>query len=79
MRWIPREGLALTALGVLIGLGGAVGLTRLLGGLLYDVNPLNVRIYATFAAILIGVAALAAYLPARRATRVHPAEVLNEH
>lgn len=58
--------------GVAVGIGGAVGLTRLLGNLLYGVQPTDPVILGTTAALLIVVALAACYFPARRAMRVDP-------
>jgi predicted permease len=69
---VLRQGAILTALGVALGLAGAAGVTRLLQSMLFGVTPLDP---ATFAAVSLTfglVAALASYVPARRATRVDP-------
>ena len=73
---ISRQGLALTAVGVAIGLLGAVALTRLMTGLLFEVDPLDVATFSGFAVFLVAVAAAAAWIPARRATKIDPAVVL---
>jgi len=58
--------------GVLLGLGLALASARVLGGLLYEVSPLDVRVYVAVAALLGLVSLVATYLPAYRATRVDP-------
>jgi putative ABC transport system permease protein len=78
LRMISKHGLLLGAIGIGLGLVGALALTRLLAGLLYQVDPIDPTTYAGFAAFLLAVALLASYLPARRATRVDPAVVLRE-
>jgi ABC-type antimicrobial peptide transport system permease subunit len=78
IRWVATRALRLTALGIVIGLLASMALTRLLGGLLYEVQPVDPFVFAVVSAALAGVALLAAYLPARRATRVDPVVVLNE-
>ena len=54
----------------------AAGVARLMGSLLYEVEPVDPLTYATIAVALLGLAALASYLPARRASSVDPAESL---
>jgi predicted permease len=76
-RSFVRYGAGLAAVGVAIGLVAAAGLTRLMGSLLYDVRALDPPTYALVALVLTLVAALASWLPARRAAAVDPAEVLN--
>ena len=71
-----RQGLLLAGIGAVIGLGAAAGLTRLMSSLLFGVTALDPLTYAGVAAILIAAAALASYLPARRATRVDPLDAL---
>jgi predicted permease len=73
---IVRQGVALAGIGVAIGLVAAAGVTRLMTSLLYDVQAIDPLTYAVVTAGLIGVAALASYLPARRASAVDPAESL---
>ncbi len=60
--------------GIVLGLGGAWGLTRLMAKLLYGVSPT----YAVVALFLALIAMLATYVPARRATRVQPVEALRQ-
>lgn len=71
-----RYGVALAAIGVALGLGAAVGVTRLMESLLFGVAALDAVTYVVVAALLTVVAALASYLPARRAAAVDPAEAL---
>ena len=75
-RMFVRQGLLLAGIGAIIGLGAAAGLTRLMSSLLFGVAALDPLTYAGVAAILIAAAALASYLPARRATRVDPLDAL---
>ncbi len=70
------EGLRLAGMGAAIGLASAVVATRLLRGLLFDVHPLDPASFLAAAMLLMGVSALASYLPARRATRVDPIVLL---
>jgi len=71
-----RHGLAVSAIGALCGLAAALALTRLMKSLLFEVSPSDPLSYAAASAGLILAAALASYLPARRATRVDPVEAL---
>jgi putative ABC transport system permease protein len=73
---IMGQGARLAGGGVLIGLGAALVLTPLLRGLLYAITPTDLRTYIEAGGVLLGVALLACYVPARRATRVDPAVVL---
>ena len=71
-RMMIGQGLRLAAVGIVIGVAGAFGVTRLIGSLLYDVTPTDPLSFAAVVVLMLGVAATAAYLPARRATRVDP-------
>ena len=71
-----RHGLVLSAIGAACGLAAALALTRLMKSLLYDVSPADPLTYAAVSAGLILAAALASYLPARRAAKVDPVEAL---
>ena len=61
--------------GVVVGVAGAVAASRLTA-LLYEVSPTDPAALLGACALLLGVAAVAAYLPARRATRIDPARAL---
>jgi ABC-type antimicrobial peptide transport system permease subunit len=69
---VMSEGLTLTAFGLGIGLTGALALTRFLGSILYGVRPGDPMTFVEVASVLTAVAALASFVPARRATRVDP-------
>ena len=75
-RGFVRHGVVLAAIGVALGLGAAAGVTRLMTSLLYEIRPLDLPTYAAVGLLLLVVAALASYLPARRASGVDPAEAL---
>jgi putative ABC transport system permease protein len=73
---VIARGLLLVALGVSIGLAGAVALTRLLGSLLWGVTPTDPLTYVLVIMALVTVAMLASYLPARRALDIEPTVAL---
>ncbi|HXW56595.1 MAG TPA: ABC transporter permease [Candidatus Cybelea sp.] len=69
---MARQGLALTATGIILGLGAAAAVTRYLETLLYGVRPADPWAFATISALLGSVALVACCIPARRGTRVDP-------
>lgn len=75
---IVRQGLRLAGFGVVIGLAAAFGLTRLMSSLLYGVEAVDPPTFGAVAVVLTTVAAIASWLPAHRAARVHPAVTLRE-
>ena len=75
---ILRQGLWKGGIGVVLGLIGAALLSRSMTTLLFDVQPTDPAVYAAVSFVLIGVALLASYLPARRASRIDPLIALRE-
>jgi len=69
---VVRQGVTLAAVGVLLGLVGAFGVTRVIRSLLYNVTPTDPLSFGGVALFLAAIAVLASYLPARRATNVDP-------
>jgi ABC-type antimicrobial peptide transport system permease subunit len=77
LRWMfVRSALTLTAIGIVIGLGVAAGVSRLLRTLLFGVSPLDPLSYAAVPLILAAAAAIASFLPACRAAAVNPVDAL---
>jgi predicted permease len=75
-RMFVRHGLVLAGIGGTLGLVAAAGLTRLMSSLLFRTTPLDPATYAAVFALLVLAAAVASYIPARRATAVDPGETL---
>jgi len=73
---VLREGMTLALIGVVLGAGGALLLTRVLASLLFGVEANDPATFVIVSVILLIIAALASYLPARRATRVDPITAL---
>ena len=72
LRLVGRQGLALVGTGLAVGIVAALGLTRLMGTLLFEVKPNDPPTYFILTSVLAGVGLIACWLPARRATRVDP-------
>ena len=75
-RRFVRHGVILTSVGVAIGVVAAVAVTRLMTSLLFEVSPLDPLTYVAVAVLLVIAAAVASYVPARRASAVQPVEAL---
>jgi len=78
LRLVLNDGLRITAIGVTIGLLGAVAASRILTTLLFDVSPTNATIYAAATVAIVLITLVATLIPARRATRVDPTAALRE-
>jgi predicted permease len=76
VRLVIGEGAALALLGVVLGVGGAIAVTRSLASLLYDVSPTDPLVLLVLPLALAGIALAACYIPARRAARSDPLSVL---
>jgi len=73
---VVRQGMMLAMIGIVVGLGAALGLSRLIASLLFGVTPRDPLVFFGVGAVLSAVALAATYLPARRATRVNPVVAL---
>jgi predicted lysophospholipase L1 biosynthesis ABC-type transport system permease subunit len=75
-RMVVLQGIRLSVLGLVIGLVAALGLTRLMQGMLFDTQPNDPATFLAVSLFLSGIALFATYLPARRASRIDPASSL---
>ena len=78
LKLILGQGLRLAMVGVALGLLAAIAFTRLLKGLLFGISASDPLTFAVIAVLLVGVALLACWIPARRATKVDPLEALRQ-
>jgi ABC-type antimicrobial peptide transport system permease subunit len=76
LRMVLRDALVLGTAGVVLGLGGALLLSRAIASLLFALSPRDPATLAGVAAVLLATTLVASYLPARRATRVDPVVAL---
>jgi putative ABC transport system permease protein len=76
LRMVIWRGLSLTLVGVALGLMAALALTRVMKSLLFNVSATDPATFALIALLLVGVALIASYIPARRATKVDPLQAL---
>lgn len=72
LKLVVSQGMVLVGIGVVLGLGGAIALTRVMSSLLFGVTAKDPATFIFVAALLSVVAFVACYLPARRATKVDP-------
>jgi len=76
LRLVMKDGVEMTLTGIILGVIGAFGLTRLMGSMLFGVKPTDPLTFTVVAVLLCAVAMLACYVPARRAMKVDPTEAL---
>jgi ABC-type antimicrobial peptide transport system permease subunit len=72
LQLVLRQALALVGVGIVIGLAGALALTRLMASMLFGVSATDLVTFGVISLLLAGIALVAGYLPARRATKVDP-------
>jgi putative ABC transport system permease protein len=77
LRMVLRQGMALAGIGLAIGLVAALAVTRLMGTMLFSVGASDPVVYLSIAALLAATAALACWIPSRRAARIDPAKTLH--
>ncbi len=75
-RMVIRESMTLVAVGLALGTAGALLFTRMLSGMLFEIEPRDPLTFLSVSLVLLGVAAVACFVPARRATLVQPAVAL---
>jgi len=73
---VMGQGMRLAAIGLALGIGGAIGLTRLMAKMLFDVKPTDPAVFVMVAGVLMAVAILASLLPSLRVARIKPAAAL---
>ncbi len=78
MRMVLSQGFGMAAIGLVVGMVGAFGLTKLMSSLLFNVSATDPAAFLSGPLVLAVVALLACLVPAHRATRVHPASVLRQ-
>ena len=76
LRLVMKDGVKLALLGIVLGLAGAIALTRVMASLLFEVKPTDPATLIGVALLLAAVALLACYIPARRALSIHPMTAL---
>jgi putative ABC transport system permease protein len=72
LRLVVGQGMRMTLMGVLLGLAASLALTRVMENLLFNVSATDSATFVSITSLLVIVALLASYIPARRATRLDP-------
>jgi putative ABC transport system permease protein len=78
LRLVVSQGIGLSAIGIVIGVGGALALTRVIDSMLVGVTPTDPATFAGITLLFLTVAALASFIPAWRASRVDPVQALRQ-
>jgi putative ABC transport system permease protein len=76
LQLVMRDGAKLACLGIVVGIAGAVALTRVMTSLLFEVKPTDPATFVVVTALLGAVALAACYIPAHRACAIHPTVIL---
>jgi ABC-type antimicrobial peptide transport system permease subunit len=76
LKLVFRQGMTQVVIGLVLGTALALPVAKLMAALLFQVKPIDLPIYAAVVFVLVGTAALACYVPARRAARIDPIEAL---
>jgi putative ABC transport system permease protein len=76
LKLVVRQGMILALVGVVLGLGGAYALTRVMSSLLFEITEKDPLTFGAVAGLLIAVSFIACFVPARRATKVDPLKAL---
>jgi ABC-type antimicrobial peptide transport system permease subunit len=76
MRKMLMDGMRPAVLGLVVGLAASLAVRRLMRDLLYEIKPLDPMVFTAVAAVLLAVAAVACFVPARRASRLDPMQAL---
>jgi putative ABC transport system permease protein len=76
LRMVIWRGMRITLIGVTLGVGAALALTRVIRNLLYEVSPTDLGTFALVTLLFICIALIASFIPARRATKVDPLQAL---
>ena len=76
VRLVMRQGILAAFVGVVVGVAGSLGLTRVMQSLLYDVSATDAGTFTVSAVVFLTVAVVASYIPARRAARLNPSEII---
>jgi len=79
LRLVVRQGMTLAMIGVLVGVACAFALTRIISGLLFGVGANDPATFVAISLLLVGVAFIACYLPARRAAKLNPVVALTRN
>src|SRR5690606_15682555 len=77
-RMVMRQGLDLAGIGTVLGIAGALALTRLLDSVLFEVDSRDPLTFVIVPIVLLAVSAIAAYVPARRASRLAPMHAMRD-